>query len=121
MMQRSRVYLAVSVFLVVIVGATLLFRSLDQGNLVLMKDTERRLTAKNLVAVSGDTVSILNGRIIVNGEPTSFTVEQSLPWEPQKVGDQFYFVAGDPFDVDSDSDQWGIVPTSAVLATIRFE
>ena len=59
--------------------------------------------------------------IIVNGEPTSFTVNQSVPWGPQEVGDQFYFVAGDPFDVDSDSNQWGLVPTSAVLATIPLE
>ena len=83
MMKHSRVYVAVSVCLVVMVGAFLLLPAfLHQGNLVLMKDTESRLTAKNLVAVSGDTVSIVNGRIIVNGEPTSFTVEQSLPWGP---------------------------------------
>ena len=80
---------------------------------------QNRLYVKTIVAVPGDTISISDGRIIVNGIQSNLTVGATDRWGPRQVGDQLYFVAGDPRDIDRDSRGWGLVQAASILGTVR--
>jgi signal peptidase I len=93
--------------------------SIDRGALVLVKDNQNRLSVKSVVAVPGDVVSISNGRVAVNGAPTSVSVNGATQWGPSQVTKGQYFAAGDPLQLTTDANAWGIIELSSVVGTVQ--
>jgi signal peptidase I len=93
-------------------------QSLNRGNFVVFKDSANRLFVKTIVAVPGDTVVVSAGRIVVNGIPASVAVDATDEWSGPQIPAQYYMVAGDPLQVDSNGHRLGFVPAANIIGTI---
>ena len=77
-----------------------------------------RKLVKRVVAVSGDTVEVRGGVLIVNGDPRyePFTAEQPrYTMSPTSVPEGTIFVLGDNRNDSDDSHLWGPVPIDNVV------
>lgn len=80
--------------------------------------------AKRLIGLSGDTVEIREGKVIVNGQELNEPYVDSRlnqshrSQEPIYVKENYYYVLGDNRDNSSDSRIWGLVPERYVFAKI---
>jgi len=85
-------------------------------------DTDMRLV-KRVVAVAGDLVEIVDGRVRIDGCPAA---DVDVPpafrshdhWGPERIPSGYYFVMGDHRNRSSDSRQWGMVPRRDILGRI---
>jgi signal peptidase I len=93
--------------------------SIDRGALVLVKDNQNRLSVKSVVAVPGDVVSISDGRMAVNGMQVSVRFSDVPQWGPRQIAKGQYFVAGDPLQLPTDANAWGIIESSSVVGTVQ--
>lgn len=73
---------------------------------------------KRIIGIPGDTVEVVNGRVILNGSPLE---EDYLFDEPRyespsrEVPAGYFYVLGDNRNNSSDSHVWGMVPESFVV------
>lgn len=118
-MNRWKVALGLALVLAVVSASWVSAQALSHGAVVLIKDDQSRLLVKVLVAVPGDTVSIVGGRLVVNGTPGDHRMSRSSDWGPRQLGESQYFVAGDPLVLNSDPDAWGIVRADMVIGTVQ--
>jgi len=90
----------------------------------LFPDDPSKSYIKRLIGLSGDTVEIREGKIIVNGqeldEPyVDSRLDQShRSQQPIYVKPNYYYVLGDNRDNSSDSRIWGLVPERYVYAKV---
>ena len=97
---------------------------LKRGDIVvfLFPDDPSASYVKRLIGLSGDTVEIREGKVIVNGqeldEPyVDSRLNQSHRSQgPIFVKPNYYYVLGDNRDNSSDSRLWGLVPERYVYA-----
>ena len=97
---------------------------LKRGDIVvfLFPDDPSASYVKRLIGLSGDTVEIREGKVIVNGqeldEPyVDSRLNQSHRSQgPIFVKPNYYYVLGDNRDNSSDSRLWGLVPERCVSA-----
>lgn len=85
---------------------------------------------KRIIAVPGDTISIVKGKVYINGEMLVEDYISSdtliLPGQYLREGQQVtineeeYFVLGDNRSHSSDSRQWGPVPENDVIGKVFF-
>ncbi|MCC5898907.1 MAG: signal peptidase I [Phormidium sp. GEM2.Bin31] len=80
---------------------------------------------KRVIARSGDTVLVVNGRLYLNGEPQVEPYIAELPryqWGPATVPPDRLMVMGDNRNNSNDSHIWGFLPVENVIgrAAIRF-
>ena len=79
---------------------------------------------KRLIGLSGDTVEIREGKVIVNGQELDEPYVDSRlnlshrSQEPRFVKPNYYYVLGDNRDNSSDSRIWGLVPERYVYAKV---
>lgn len=78
---------------------------------------------ERIVAVEGDTVRIIDGRVYVNDQPladpyVSAEFRSHDHWGPQVVPEGYYFVLGDRRNGSSDSRHWGTVPRKYVWGRV---
>jgi len=92
----------------------------------LFPDDPSKSYIKRLIGLSGDTVEIREGKVIVNGqeldEPyVDSRLDQShRSQQPIYVKPNYYYVLGDNRDNSSDSRIWGLVPERYVYAKVVF-
>jgi signal peptidase I len=80
---------------------------------------------KRVIGIPGDTVSVNDGTVIVNGQPL---VEAYIPpayrdgmsMIPERIPQSFYFVLGDHRSSSYDSRMWGLVPKSYIYGKAVF-
>jgi len=86
-----------------------------------------RMFVKRVIATEGDTVQIVNGRVLVDNLP--LRDDYVMPayrdhdnWGPRVIGQGYDFVMGDHRNNSSDSRDWGLVPKKYIIGkvTIRW-
>jgi signal peptidase I len=82
-----------------------------------------RMYVKRLIAKEGDTVQIVDGRVLVNHQPLDddYVVPQYRDhddWGPEVVRQGYDFVMGDHRNESSDSREWGLVPKRYILGKV---
>jgi signal peptidase I len=99
---------------------------LKRGDVVvfLFPDDPSASYVKRLIGLSGDTVEIHEGRVIVNSQELNEPYVDSRlnqshrSVEPVFVKTNYYYVLGDNRDNSSDSRIWGLVPERYVYAKV---
>ena len=100
------------------------FAPLRRGDVVVVRPVNhpRWYYVKRVVALGGETLSISQGKISVNGRPLAepYTVGRTEPErEPQKIPEGFYFLMGDNRVASEDSRAFGPVPKERIEGKIR--
>ena len=78
---------------------------------------------KRVIGLPGDVVDVVDGRVYVNGELSTFDDDYTSPYAgeyPVTVPPDSYFVLGDNRRVSSDSRQWGMVDADDVVGRAWF-
>ena len=79
----TRLMVSVALTVALVAGYTQVSAQvLNRGALVLISDNQSRLFVKVIAAVPGDTVSITDGRIAINGVCGDLTVAGGVNWGP---------------------------------------
>jgi signal peptidase I len=99
---------------------------LKRGDVVvfLFPDDPSKSYVKRLIGLSGDTVEIREGKVIVNGQELDEPYVDSRfdqshrSQQPIYVKPNYYYVLGDNRDNSSDSRIWGLVPERYVYAKV---
>jgi len=99
---------------------------LKRGDVVvfLFPDDPSASYVKRLIGLSGDTVEIREGKVIVNGEELKEPYVDSRlnlshrSQQPVYVKPNYYYVLGDNRDNSSDSRIWGFVPERYIYAKV---
>jgi len=90
----------------------------------LFPDDPSKSYIKRLIGLSGDTVEIREGKVIVNGQELdepyvdSRLNQSHRSQQPIYVKPNYYYVLGDNRDNSSDSRIWGLVPERYVYAKV---
>ena len=90
----------------------------------LFPDDPSKSYIKRLIGMSGDTVEIREGKVIVNGQELdepyvdSRLNQSHRSQQPIYVRPNYYYVLGDNRDNSSDSRIWGLVPERYVYAKV---
>jgi signal peptidase I len=90
----------------------------------LFPDDPSKSYIKRLIGLSGDTVEIREGKVIVNGQELdepyvdSRLNQSHRSQQPIYVRPNYYYVLGDNRDNSSDSRIWGLVPERYVYAKV---
>jgi signal peptidase I len=100
----------------------------QRGDIVVFRypEDKKRPFIKRLAAVGGDEVEILDGHLVVNGQPldstevfrTNHYYNQGIYGEahrPIKVPEGQYYVLGDNSSASHDSRFWGFVPKQLLI------
>jgi hypothetical protein len=90
-----------------------------RGSIVLIADSADRLTAKVIVAAPGDLVELRVGRVSVNGMRSNITLAGVVDWGPRLLGTGEYFVAGNPLQVATMPEEWGLIGPGAILGLVQ--
>jgi len=102
-----------------------LFRGPERGDVIVFRyprDPSRDFI-KRIIGLPGDTVSISNGVVSVNGSPLEESYinhGSNSDMEPKVVPSGSYFVMGDNRPNSSDSRTWGFVPEENIIGKAMF-
>lgn len=103
------------------------FRPIERGDVVVFWYTEDPDVSfiKRVVGLPGDTIEIIKGEVLVNGEPLDepyvepeHADRRSFPAEEVRPG--HYFVLGDNRRGSNDSRSWGFVPRRYIYGKAFF-
>ena len=86
-----------------------------------------KMFVKRVIATGGDTVQIVDGRVLINDEPLrdDYVVPEYRDhddWGPRVIEQGYDFVMGDHRNNSSDSRDWGLVPKKYIVGkvTVRW-
>ncbi|RCJ37012.1 signal peptidase I [Nostoc minutum NIES-26] len=80
---------------------------------------------KRVIGVSGEIISVAQGKVYINGQPLSenyIAEPANQPFSPVQVPADKFFVMGDNRNDSNDSRYWGFLPRQNIIgrATFRF-
>jgi len=92
----------------------------DRGDVIIFHyppDPKREPYIKRIIGLPGDTVTVANGQVLINGTPIYEPYISSPPAYQGKwlIPEGALFVLGDNRNSSSDSHSWGMVPISFVI------
>ena len=108
------------------------FQEPERGQVIVFNATQalqeqnfQEAFIKRIIGIPGDTVSVENGEVIVNGEVLEEVYIKERPnyeYGPVTVPDGQYLVLGDNRNNSYDSHYWGFVPDDKIIgrAFVRF-
>jgi signal peptidase I len=84
-----------------------------------------RMFVKRVIATEGDTVQIVDGRVLINRQPLRDDyVEPEYRdhdnWGPEVIEQGYDFVMGDNRNNSSDSREWGFVPKKYIVGKVKL-
>lgn len=78
---------------------------------------------KRLIGLPGETVSVQNGLVLINGQPLDEPYIQTPPFDemqPTLIPENNYFMMGDNRNNSRDSRVWGTLPKENIIGKSRF-
>ena len=103
------------------------FRPPERGDIVVLRvpDYGKEMLIKRVIGLPGDTISVENGHVIINGEPLDEGYINGPPrgaYGPTIVPDDSVFVMGDNRNNSNDSRSFGPIPYDDIVgrAWIRY-
>jgi signal peptidase I len=83
-----------------------------------------RMFVKRVIAREGDTVQIVNGRVLINDQPlrddyVAPAYRDHDNWGPRVIDQGYDFVMGDHRNKSSDSRDWGPVPKKYIVGKVN--
>jgi signal peptidase I len=83
-----------------------------------------RMFVKRVIAREGDTVQIVDGRVLVNHQPlrddyVAPAYRDHDNWGPQVIDQGYDFVMGDHRNDSFDSRDWGLVPKRYIVGKVN--
>jgi len=105
---------------VIVLKADYWFHQPQTGDIVVLKDPEdpSRNFIKRIIGKPGDTVSVHNGFVYLNGQPLHepyIAQQPAYTTQPQKIPQGYYWVLGDNRNDSNDSHIWGLLPRDYVI------
>ena len=115
---------------ILVSAAAYVFDEPVTNDLVVFKFPKDRSTdfIMRVVAIGGETFSIEQGQVIVNGnaveqpyvDETNMVRTKKINLGPLQVPSEMLFVLGDNRDNSNDSRYWGFVPTEDVVGKVKM-
>lgn len=78
---------------------------------------------KRIIGLPGETLSVKNGTVYINGEPLNETYILEKPradFEPYTIPDAMIFLMGDNRNNSNDSRYWGALPIENIIGKAEF-
>ena len=107
------------------------FREPERGEIIIFKYplSPRKDFVKRLIALQGEEVKIMDGKIFIDGKPVKNTLIENRYYYnsglygaefPAKVPENCYYVLGDNSANSKDSRYWGFVPKKNLVGKPLF-
>jgi signal peptidase I len=97
---------------------------IQRGDVVVFEWEDGRWFIKRVVALGGETVAVLDGRVWIDGAPLDEPYDvspASYEVEPLEVPPGFLYVLGDARDQSLDSHAFGPIDSARVKGVVRLE
>ncbi len=83
-----------------------------------------KMFVKRVIATEGDTVQIVDGRVLINGQPLrdDYVFPEYRDHDdfgPEVIQQGYDFVMGDHRNNSSDSREWGLVPKKYIVGKVK--
>lgn len=97
--------------------------NIDYGDIVVLdEEKEGEIIIKRIIGMPGDTVSIRDNTIYVNGEEVEedYAYGETSDYEEITLGDDEYFILGDNRPISKDSRYFGPVKEDEIIGKVIF-
>ena len=97
--------------------------NIDYGDIIVLdEEKEGEIIIKRIIGMPGDTVSINDNTVYVNGEELEedYAYGETSDYEEITLGDDEYFILGDNRPISKDSRYFGPVKEDEIIGKIIF-
>ena len=97
--------------------------NVDYGDIVVLdEEKEGEIIIKRIIGMPGDTVSIKDNTVYVNGEELEedYAYGETSDYEEITLGDDEYFILGDNRPISKDSRYFGPVKEDEIIGKVIF-